>query len=79
MPFTESDLETYISLLVESELLVPCAAATTAAQGRQLFREGLAKCIAMGIKKYNDEVFPDALVTPVGSVSITTRVNPELL
>ena len=79
MALSEADLEYYISLLVESELLVPCATATDAATGRQLFREGLTKVIAMGIKKYNDEVFPDALVTPTGSVTITTRVNPELL
>lgn len=75
---TESDLEQYLSLLVESELLVPCATATTAAEGRQLFRDGLAKVIALGIKKYNDEVVREAEIAPTGSVTTLTRVDSIL-
>jgi hypothetical protein len=79
MALTHAQLITYIEPLIVSEIFVPCAAATDAATGQALFKEGLAKVIADAIKHYNDNVFPDAEVTPTGSVTISTRVNPELL
>jgi hypothetical protein len=78
MALTLSQLITYLEPQIQTEVLDYCAGATTAAEGQARFKHGLATVIAQGIKKYNDEVFPDALVSPVGSVSSLTRVSPTL-
>lgn len=79
MSYTLADLISYIEPLVESEIFVPCATANDAAEGQQLYKLGLATVIAKGIKKYNDEIVRNAEITPTGSVTITTRVNAEVL
>lgn len=79
MPYTLADLISYIEPLVDSQIFVPCATATDAAEGKELYKEGLATVIALAVKKYNDEIIRNSQITPTGSVTITTRVNAELL
>jgi hypothetical protein len=79
MPYTLADLISYIEPLVETEIFVPCATATDAAEGKVLYAHGLATVIALAVKKYNDEIIRNAEITPTGSVSITTRVDAEIL
>lgn len=78
MALTLSDLITYLEPQIQTEVLDYCAGASTAAEGQARFKHGLATVIAKGIKKYNDEVFPDASISPTGAVTSLTRVNPEL-
>lgn len=75
---TLAELKTYLQGEIQTEIFDACATAQDSAAGQLLFKQGLAKVIANGIKKYNDEIFPDAIISPNGDVSSSTRVNPIL-
>jgi hypothetical protein len=75
---TLAALITYLEGQIQTEIFDECATAENSAAGQLLFKQGLAKVIANGIKKYNDETFSDAIISPNGDVSSSTRVNPIL-
>lgn len=78
MALTLTDLITYLEPEIQTEVLDYCAGASTAAEGQTRFKHGLATVIAKGIKKYNDEVFASAEITPTGLVTTLSRVNPTI-
>lgn len=78
MALTFAQLVTYLETEVQTEILDYCAGATDSVDGQARFKHGLATVIAKAVKHYNDNVFPDAELSPTGSVSTSTRVNPQI-